>query len=248
MTSAAAAAVTVPTIGVATAATLDPVSQEAGDFLERWLALREIGDAINQRHRAARVSMPAWAKPGYSSVRSDGTLCGPVVGFPEIADWKPPESDLVTYRIRPSLKDVLQRYEFCMPRNPGPVRTEQRRAAFAAARRWIARRREQSAVEAAAGLREFERAEDENDDAILAVLKGLADLGEGDGNIDLIAAHLFIELESGEGFDVPEEDLDWKDQLHLRVLRIASRQTTGKVHSIITKGLAKAQASAGRVS
>jgi hypothetical protein len=166
-------------------------SQELHALWNKRRALRPVLLENAAQCAAATAALPWWAKPGPSRLFSDGTISGPISNWPAIRDLKPPTIEGAFRLLRPSAAVLKDEYE-AATRFSGRD-TPARRASYSAAlQRFEARKREQRAEEAKAGLTALEKQRDALFDDLFAISKAIEALP--DRTPDAVAASLLMEF------------------------------------------------------
>lgn len=173
------------------------VSSEIAALMTRFIDLKRAYADLDEAHDLAHFALPEWAAEGEMYVIADGSFVGAISPYPQVADWTPPEHTMERLLIRPSLDDVVSFHKKIADfagRTP-ERRREVRRNAFAAIRRWIARRREQKAEMEEVGLPRIIAMQTAIDREIASADRLIEALGRAEpGNLDVAAARLIVTL------------------------------------------------------
>ncbi|MEE2952242.1 MAG: hypothetical protein VYD57_13480 [Pseudomonadota bacterium] len=173
------------------------VSVEIAGLLKRFVDLKRAYADLDEAHDKAHFALPEWAAEGEMFVTADGSFVGAISPYPQVADWTAPEHTMERVLIRPSLDDVVSFHKKIADfagRTP-ERRREVRRNAFAAIRKWIARRREQKSEMEKVGLPKIIAMQTAIDREIASADRLIEALGRAEpGNLDVAAARLIITL------------------------------------------------------
>lgn len=193
-----AAAVAMPAAAPAAAGQApSEVSSEIAALMTRFVDLKRAYADLDEAHDKAHFALPEWAAEGEMYVIADGSFVGAISPCPQVADWTVPKNSMERVLIRPSLDDVVSFHKKIADfagRTP-ERRREARRNAFAAIRKWIARRREQKAEMEKVGLPKIIAMQTAIDREIASADRLIEALARAEpGNLDVAAARLIVTL------------------------------------------------------
>ena len=180
---------------------------------------RELGD----RFDAAYDTLPWWAKAGPCQLLHNGSVTGPISGWPALQDAPRPSHPEIGRHIRPSLKDLRAWFQMDVDGQCWRPELEYRRAEIRAeyrekVRAFIQRSRAKEALWSAAGVYEIERQLKATADAKFAIDDVLVDLPDDKGDPSVIAAKVLLAMR-WEGVDI-DQCSGWCDDNALALLGV----------------------------
>ncbi len=191
-----------PTLCVsAPAEGLPATKRTVDDLLSELAASNSHYYCLREKRIAAEAQLPAWAAPGLDRIDADGVMSGTVVGWPEKENAGRPEG--IGYRInRISPRQAFENAMFLAPKREDdrPIAVRSRRqcrlAGIRAARKVIARIREQREEARKVGLPEIEAALDRVSDRIFEIQDELTKRAEGADDASLVLRLVMAVIES----------------------------------------------------
>jgi hypothetical protein len=219
-----------------------PPARCLDDLLTEFLDNQRTQNQCRLSVNAIEAQLPEWVKPGPMYLYHDGTIGGPEVGWPQVAEMpEPPEHPSAFRKIRKGLRDTWQdstHAAFCPSKDDRrPMSIQLRRKArlrgFAAVRKVIARIRERNAVREASGVNAVYCRWDDLSDASIELQDEMLDRYSKGTSAEAMAVTLVLEIIMDCNTRDPLDEQGGRTGLAVELLERFAADLTGVLRIVV---------------